>query len=85
MVLRYSNVRKEFKQELSLARDWNQLPPVYDTGSPIKLNLMKLIAIAQSREAGFGERISTFELFSIQEILVAQKFQCHFVSLKIVA
>ena len=32
MVLRYSNVRKEFKQELSLARDWNQLPPVYDTG-----------------------------------------------------
>jgi hypothetical protein len=46
---------------------------------------MKLIAIAQSREAGFGERISTFEFFSIQEILVAQELQCHFVSLKIVA
>jgi hypothetical protein len=66
MVLRYSNVCKEVKQEVSLARDWNQLPQVYDTGSPIKLHLMTLIAIAESREAGFGERISTFEFFSIQ-------------------
>ena len=43
----------------------------------------KLFAIVHGRKAGLRERISTFEFFFDQQILVGQELQCRLVLLKV--